>query len=347
MIKAVFYFDDGSVTVHSENTKEVGTKINPGYYLVTPTDRGINIECIEFNEIHEPFPNQRSSEVIDAVTKFMKSDNKVACNEMGFLYKLNILMYGKQGVGKTALLHYISHVLVQAHKAIVFRIDNRNVLDVSWGLAEEIRKIQDNPIIFIMDEVDQYCGKNTESYMKNLLDGNRSIDNSIVLAATNYPDRIPSTLKERPSRFRIVSELQAINDKETIEKLIKQITGKSSRDLFSDEAITEIVKSSKDITIDEIKTIIIDKVMDLTLEMPENEKVGFKTKKDKSELMGEIKDKLHEFWYGSDKESIPVPDDAYIKKQKPYNHTSSKDVPNIEKRGAIVDWDEPMSEGGY
>ena len=340
MIKAIFYFNDKSVTVHHENTELVTDKFQPGYYHVYVERDRMNVDCIEFSEVHEPFPNQRSSEVLDTVFKFLNHENKKACNEMGYNYKLNILLHGGQGVGKTALMTYVGHSLYKNHDAIVFRIDGSGNLDVSWKLAEEIRRIQDNPIIFLMDEFDQYCAKNNEAHIKSLLDGNRSIDNSIVLAATNYLERIPATLRERPSRFRIVSEIEAISDKQVIADLIMKIHEKAETSFLSEEDIKAMCEEVQHATVDDVKTFVLDKLMDLSLDMPQKDKVGFKTK-DKGEIdMRDFAIRVNKLSQVDDW-NRPSPKEPMMKEIKPFNHESDREIVD----GKYHDHDEPSQTG--
>lgn len=277
MIRAVFYFEDDSVTIHSENTKLVEKKFQKGIYKASPDNQGnLHISLVKLPEIHEPYPNQRSSEIIEGVTKFLNEESKQVCNEMGFIYKLNTLLYGTQGVGKTALINYICKGLIDYHNAIVIRVDSPSYLDISWTLGEEIRKIQDNLIVFVMDEFDAFVQKGQESYVKTLLDGNRSINNSIVFAATNYIDRIPTTFKERPSRFRFVSEIRPIDDKSIIKDLILKVISKTKKQIFTIDEIDKIVDEIKATTVDDVKTLILDKLLDIKLGLPTKGVVGFK-----------------------------------------------------------------------
>jgi replication-associated recombination protein RarA len=292
MIKAVFYFEDNSVTIHQENTKEVETNFKPGLYKCNIVQNKFLINMLEFKEVHKPFKSQNSYIIIDAINKFLLNENKEKCNELGYIYKLNTLIYGKQGVGKTALINYICDTLVKKHNAIVFRVDSMSNLLDTWILAEGIRKIQDTLMIFILDEFDQYCAKNEESMMKNLLDGNRSLDNTIIFGATNYIDRVPNTFKERPSRFRLTFQMEAIDDEVIVKGIINGIISKSKSSLMTEKEVSELAHKVMPCTIDEIKTAILDRIMNISLDMPETKTVGF-SKND----LDKVSDTELEGWY--------------------------------------------------
>jgi len=102
------------------------------------------------------------------------------------------------------------------------------------ALSKMIRDIQDNPIIFIADEFERYA-VDYESEMKNFLDGNESINNMLFLAATNYIDRIPDTLKERPPRFRIVEEVVGIKDKAVMKEILMETSEKLQPSLMTEK----------------------------------------------------------------------------------------------------------------
>jgi hypothetical protein len=256
MIKAVFYFEDNSVTIHQENTKEVETNFKPGLYKCNIVQNKFLINMLEFKEVHKPFKSQNSYIIIDAINKFLLNENKEKCNELGYIYKLNTLIYGKQGVGKTALINYICDTLVK------------------------------------LDEFDQYCAKNEESMMKNLLDGNRSLDNTIIFGATNYIDRVPNTFKERPSRFRLTFQMEAIDDEVIVKGIINGIISKSKSSLMTEKEVSELAHKVMPCTIDEIKTAILDRIMNISLDMPETKTVGF-SKND----LDKVSDTELEGWY--------------------------------------------------
>lgn len=278
MIKGIFYFKDGSVTIHKENAEKVVETFLPGLYTVEQHDKGPSIWLEEFGEIHTPFSNQKYTIFMDSLTKFLQQENRDICNELGFNYKLNTLFYGKQGTGKTSVMNYAAKHLIEKHGALVFMIHGWSNLHVTVEMARAARKIQDNLIIYMIDEFDQLVrDKKEEAYLKSFLDGVLSINNSLVFATTNYLDHIPNTIKERPSRFRLLLEIEAIDSPEIVKRTIKTILDKTKKEIFTAAEIDAMSASlaSKGVTIDEIKNYITDKIMNLSIGITAEPKIGF------------------------------------------------------------------------
>jgi SpoVK/Ycf46/Vps4 family AAA+-type ATPase len=199
---------------------------------------------------------------------------KKAVKRIGFNHKVGVLLYGKEGTGKSTILKYYAEKAVNEQQAIVFYL-SKEYISYCWEFVEKIRKIQDNPIIIIFDEVDQHIRNNSsdnESLIKTILDGNSSIDNCIFLAATNYLDKIPEAIKNRPSRFKYVLDIEGIQHQdEIIAILTPMIT-----DLFTTDEISAFAVSLIGQTLDFIKQFALDKIMDLkTYKHNSRKTIGF------------------------------------------------------------------------
>lgn len=259
MISAVIEFEDGSVAMHSSKTKTVGQTFRPGFYTATATDDKIIINKSELPEVHDIVNTKDNFEIKKTVDSFFKKGIKEKVNKLSFTHKLGILLYGKQGTGKTSILNAIANDLVKRKDAVVFFGNKDADLIGGISVAKDARKIQDNPIIIISDEFERYAERN-ESEIKNLLDGVDSIDNSLFLAATNYLDKVPDTLKDRPSRFRIVREVKGIRDKTVMYNILKDMSKKVKPELFTEKEIQNIIKEKDSVTLDELKHTVLDKV---------------------------------------------------------------------------------------
>lgn len=276
MISAVIKYVDGKVSVHDSATKEVGTTFSPGFYEALANSNGMTILEAKLSELHPPFRSPENKVIIETIRGFFADGMREKINSLGFIHKLGILLFGRQGTGKTATMHFIANVLVKERDAIVFFCNSNAQLSGATMLAAAVREIQGNPIVFIADEFERYA-KDAESEMKNFLDGNKSIDNMLFLAATNYIEKVPETLRKRPSRFKIVKEVKGIKDKKTMKEVFDSISSKISPHLFTDEEIKDIIAKTNDITIDEIKHICLDKATSTYVTpVTKKESVGFK-----------------------------------------------------------------------
>lgn len=279
MISAVIEYEDNTVSVYSSPSVYTGKKFRKGFYEASTDSNGnVHIKKEYPNEVFSPYLTKDISLILDTVKAFFKSKIQKSVNLLGYTHKLGILLYGRQGCGKTSLINYIAHSLKENNQAIVFFCNTGNHLSSAIDVAKMIREVQEDPIIFIADEFERYA-KDTESEMKNFLDGKDSIDNMLFLGATNYLDRIPDTLKSRPSRFKIVREIKGFSDKKVIKAILNDISSKIKPSLFTSSEIDKIVKESEDVTIDEIKHFCLDKLTNTYVSKDIKENIGFKISK--------------------------------------------------------------------
>ena len=100
--------------------------------------------------------------------------------------------------GKTATLTLLNKYLLD-NGGIVIMCDHPKI--TSMGL-EALRRIEPNRrIICIMEDIDEIIEKYGEHDILALLDGENQVDRIVMLATTNYPDRLGARIVNRPSRF--------------------------------------------------------------------------------------------------------------------------------------------------
>lgn len=272
-IEAVLKFESGEVITHSSTLEESGTKFKPDFYTAKyDRDGDLHINTTKLEELHEPFSSESNERLLVAIKAFFKDDIAAKVKSMGFNHKMGILMYGDQGTGKTSIANYVSDLLVKNKDAIVFICDDMMSVAGARDLAESIRKIQDNPIVFICDEFDSMLTEH-EAYFKRFLDGSYSIHNSLVIASTNYIDKIPETIKDRPSRFRLCEKIIGIKDRTIMFGVVNDILSKLDEYKDEDAERTRIVNKILDLvtvskgwtTIDRLKNATLDEVLNMHL----------------------------------------------------------------------------------
>lgn len=271
-IKAVFYFDGNDVMINEDAAKEVREDFRPGIYKAMTINDKLVIEELELKEKFNPHYSPESVSILKYIDKFTSEDIMEEINSMGFVHKLGIFMHGTHGTGKTSLMNYICSELIDKHNAVALVVEGKYRLTSVLKLAEMIRNTQNNLLIVIFDEIDEYA-EDYEAIIKSFTDGQASLNNTICLAATNYMRKIPDTLL-RPSRFKVVVEIKGIKDINVVRDIVDPLIEKSNMDM-TDEQIQVFCKELIGKTLDDIKTAVLDKVMNLRLEI-KLPSIGFK-----------------------------------------------------------------------
>lgn len=275
-LKSFYYLEDGSISFSILNTRYSTKKLDSGIYDLTAVQNGQVMEiALRINEDKELFKEELNFYYEDKVkniySKFFLPEIKEKVNTLGYNHKLGVLLYGKHGTGKTSMFKKYFNDASEKHNSLVFIIPRPFALSYVWKFVQDIRRVQDNPIIIFMDEFDEYFTKyDTEAELKRILDGTDSIDNCFFMMATNYIEKIPDTIKDRPSRVKYKIEVTGIQD----EKLIKQFL-KQSFDKVGMDANLEDISKMKGYTLDELKQVVLDKIMSIEPEMKKEKKLGF------------------------------------------------------------------------
>jgi len=192
-----------STFLPTDNAKTVG-RVDAGVYnLRYSQGTGFYIfkKTLHIDELLH-LPSKAEEEVLEGITKFWEKKDKF--KEYGFIYKRGILLYGPPGTGKTCLINIISDRMIKEHDGVVFVIQGGGDLDLySKFIPEVFRTIEPNrPILTIIEDIDCFCtGGSTETELINVLDGIEQMDNVVYLATTNYTEKLPARLLNRPNRF--------------------------------------------------------------------------------------------------------------------------------------------------
>lgn len=142
------------------------------------------------------FPESISARVLEEVKCFWSMGDRFA--RLGFAHRRGYLFYGKQGCGKSSLIHQIIARIVDAgHVAffcaypVWFRVALARFRDVE----------PDRPIVCVFEDIDATIKEYGDSELLQLLDGNSQVNKVVNLASTNYPERLDRRIIARPRRF--------------------------------------------------------------------------------------------------------------------------------------------------
>ena len=153
------------------------------------------------------------NKIKDPIINFLKKETYNDYNKHGIPYKLNIMLHGSPGVGKTSLIHTIASECSA----------NLCVLNINAELKEEamidaISQVieDDKKSILVLEDIDCiFADRKTNDSLKNnitmngilnCLDGFNNPEGLIVIMTTNFPDKLDDALM-RSGRIDLDIEL--------------------------------------------------------------------------------------------------------------------------------------------
>jgi len=170
-----------------------------------------------------------------------------------FIYKRAYLMYGPAGCGKTSLISLLAKELI-TKEGIILNINTHDQIDYYDKAIKDIREIEkDKPIIVIIEDIDGYTDTSYVSRLLNILDGAYQTDNVIVIATTNYPERLEERFSSRPSRF----DVRVLIDVPSPEVRKFYIESKLKSSELKNISIDDWIKVTEGFTLDHLKELIL------------------------------------------------------------------------------------------
>lgn len=273
-LKSFSYLENGEISFSNLDTIKTTKILDPGIYKIYyveeyPNSRVILSIDMQTELVRErEFPDKKKIDILfDA---FFNPDVINKIKSLGFFHKTGVLFNGPEGTGKSSLIKHYCNNLMKKHSSIVFYC-SAFYFHKQWDVIQKIRKIQNNPIILVLEEFDNYLSEKNYGFMKVVMDGNESIDNCIFMASTNYVDKIPNTLINRPSRFKYVVNVEGVQNPVDVKNILIPLVG----DLFEEKEINSFVKELTGRTVDIIKQFCLDKMMDIETYQERKKFLGF------------------------------------------------------------------------
>lgn len=189
-----------------------------------------------------------TEDVMSAMRTFWASEEKY--RNFGFLWKRGVLLYGPPGTGKTSTVQLLAKEVENIGGISVYL----NNPDYFSGL-KVLREIEpDKPIVVILEDIDSLIDDYGESDVLSLLDGEMQLDNIVFVATTNYINKLPGRIKNRPSRFDYLRQIGFPNASNRARYLLS----KNSIRFENNQAELDVwVKETENFSIAHIKELII------------------------------------------------------------------------------------------
>lgn len=256
----------------------------PGIYTLQH-DQNNNIYFVPMQSMTDQLirlPDTASDRVVNEIRTFWSGATKSKFDDYGLVYKRGILLYGAPGTGKTCTIATVMEQVVADGGIVLFNPGASLLAEA----VNRLREIQPNmKVLAVFEEFDGIC--DSSSFL-SLLDGEMQLENIVYVATTNYINRIPDRIKNRPSRFATVIEIGAPNADARRVYLEHKLKGAER------ERIDAWVAISEGMVLDQIKDLIVSVYcMDASLE----------DAADKIKKMGNLADNSEDDDYDDEDES--------------------------------------------
>jgi SpoVK/Ycf46/Vps4 family AAA+-type ATPase len=150
------------------------------------------------------FPDSLAARVLEEIDRFWKKGDRF--RKHGFLHRRGYLFYGKQGCGKSSLVHLIISRIIGAGQLAFFC----EYPYAFFRAMEQLREVEpERPIVCVFEDVDAIIAAYGDSELLQWLDGNHQVDKAINLATTNYPEKLDRRIISRPRRFDRILRIDA------------------------------------------------------------------------------------------------------------------------------------------
>jgi AAA+ superfamily predicted ATPase len=149
-------------------------------------------------------PDSLSSRVLREIEQFWTQGERF--RRYGFLHRRGYLFHGKQGCGKSSLIHQVIAQIVAAGHVAFFCEDPGAFI----RCAEEFRSTEpQRPLVCIFEDIDALIATYGDAALLQWLDGNLQVDRAVNIASTNYPERLDRRIIARPRRFDRVWRIES------------------------------------------------------------------------------------------------------------------------------------------
>jgi len=191
-------------------------------------------------------PDDPSSRILSHIKDFWSKED--AFRDLGVTYKRGILMFGPPGSGKSVTIYRLASIL-ESYNAVMILAKSAGIAKLGVELVKALEPSR--KIVVIFEDIDGIIRRESDEELTHLLDGGTDVDNVLFLATTNYPERIPDRVLNRPSRFDVLVKIAmptADARRAYINHLVKG-------NLLVD--IEELVSKTENMSIASIKELVI------------------------------------------------------------------------------------------
>ena len=182
-----------------------------------------------------------ADEIFDDIDKFIAQQEDFEAFDL--VHKRGYMLHGPGGTGKTSIGLMIAHRFIERLSGVVvFAPDSKSF----YHGVSIMRDIEPGrPSLYLIEEADTIVNN---THCLSILDGELAIRGAIFIAMTNYKDRLPPRITNRPGRFARVTLIPAPPKPVQIEYLTR-LAARSPKKMSGRKGPAEIVNALSGISL--------------------------------------------------------------------------------------------------
>lgn len=186
------YMNQGGAYYRCGSTKRI---MDPGFYDVVRSNSGWGLQprTTVSDELID-IPGTVADEIFSDIDAFIAGRERYM--RFNLTHKRGYLFYGPPGSGKTSLGLMLANRFIKRVGGVVMYAGNYHHFVEGVGIMRDVEP--GRPSMYLIEEADDIVD-NTECL--SILDGELSIQGAVFVAMTNYKDKLPPRIANRPGRF--------------------------------------------------------------------------------------------------------------------------------------------------
>jgi hypothetical protein len=179
-------------------------KLEPGFY--EPVDLGsvgwgMQPKSMVSDELID-IPGTIADEIFTDIDKFLSSKERYEAYSL--THKRGYLFWGPPGSGKTSLSIMLGNRFVKQVGGVVAYVAGVGDFYNAVSIMRDVEP--GRPSMYLIEEADSIVNN---THCLSILDGELSIQGAVFVAMTNYKNKLPPRISNRPGRFDRVEKVDA------------------------------------------------------------------------------------------------------------------------------------------
>ncbi len=203
-------------------------------------------------------PPKLKQEIREDLTQFFQS--RATYDQYKIPWKRGIILIGPPGNGKT---HTVKALLNSLGVPCLYVKSFKQHYGTEQSSITEVfrRARQTTPCILVLEDLDSLINDGNRSFFLNELDGFASNAGIVALATTNHPERIDSSILDRPSRFDRKYQFELPAPDERAAYLMMWNDQMDAELRVNGDAVAEIVTLTEDFSFAYLKELFVSSIM--------------------------------------------------------------------------------------